>query len=67
MGEWSFCETCGWHSTGKAAACPNCVSGIVRHLDEDLLMDAKGEFHSSREAKEKPPSVDTLKEKAKSA
>jgi hypothetical protein len=67
MGEWSFCEKCGWHSTGKATACPNCASGDVRRFDDDLLMDAKGEFHSSREAKEKMPPVDAAKEKAKSA
>jgi hypothetical protein len=67
MGEWSFCEKCGWHSTGKAAACLNCASEDVRHFDDDLLMDAKGEFHSSREAKEKSPPVDATKEKAKSA
>lgn len=67
MGEWSFCEKCGWHSTGKAAACLNCASVNVHHFDDDLLMDAKGEFHSSREAKEKLPSVDAAKEKANSA
>jgi hypothetical protein len=30
-------------------------------------MDAKGEFHSSRESKEKLPPVDAAKEKAESA
>lgn len=67
MGEWSFCRKCGWHSTGKTAACPNCAAKDVRHFDYDLFMDAKGDFHSGREAKGKLPSVGAAKGKDESA
>jgi hypothetical protein len=39
----------------------------VRHFDNDLFMDAKGDFHSSREAKGKLPSVGAAKGKDETA
>ncbi len=65
MGEWSFCTKCGWHSTGIFGGCPACDSKDVRHMDNDLHLDAKDPLFTNYEEGEKQNSDGYPKEKKK--
>jgi hypothetical protein len=63
MGGWSFCRKCGWHSVGAFEKCLRCDSGDVHRFEEDLFMDAEGNFFANKEQKGESQSAGAAKEK----
>jgi hypothetical protein len=67
MGKWSFCTRCGWHSTGIFGGCPACEAKDVRHLDNDILLDAKDPLFANYEEGGERNSTGYSKEKKKAS